>query len=404
MRAGALRKKESANAARGCPKTTYQLPRTPAPPDSARSASPPHTDEEDRRLNRHHMLGSFALARPGARVAPLAPSPPPGSVRSSTESLHMTLAQHLDVREPDEAEVAALLTRVHDQDVPLVADDDALLSELALLEGQLKAPTSGGALANLGAARAQPERVPEEADEDGSDSPAAPPSDAPGGHAASTRPRAPALRDCARHLQTLVTTVEQENAARLKLPTARGAALVLKLEDAVDRLGQLRAASGEALDALRAELHGDAALAEVLEAAVEVARDELLSADPDVAKSLREDVDKCLKKVRRDLRRADGSLKRVKDRRARAAAVPELAPQRGSGFRERRYAAPAKKPVRTAFGYNSRDRETEDVLVIPGKNGLAVRRPEFLRDTAPPTVSRHNGFQPSTGDLAGLQL
>jgi len=353
------------------------------------------------------MLGSFALARPDARVAPLAPSPPPGSVRSSTESLHMTLAQHLDVREPDEAEVAALLTRVHDQDVPLVADDDALLSELALLEGQLQTQqpaTSGGALANLGAARAQPERVPEEADEDGSDSPAAPPLDAPGGPAASTRPHGPALRDCARHLQTLVTTIEQENAARSKLPTARGAALVLKLEDAVDRLGQLRAASGEALDALRAELHGDAALAEVLEAAVEVARDELLSADPDVAKSLREDVDKCLKKVRRDLRRADGSLKRLKDRRARAAAVPELAPQRGSGFRERRYAAPAKKPVRTAFGYNSRDRETEDVLVIPGKNGLAVRRPEFLRDVAPPTVSRHNGFQPSMGDLAGPQL
>ena len=70
-----------------------------------------------------------------------------------------------------------------------------------------------------------------------------------------------------------MTTIEQENTARNKLPTAKGAALVLKLEDAVDRSEQLRQASGEALDGLRAELGDVPYLAEVLEAAVEVARE-----------------------------------------------------------------------------------------------------------------------------------
>ena len=256
------------------------------------------------------MLGSFAFAQPDARVAPtMAQSPGPESVRSSTESLHMTLAQHLDVKESDDTELQALLSRV-DGDVP---DDDIDEDELALLEAQLgqkDEPT--GALAALGAERCRQRlAVPEEADEDGSDSPTPPPLDAPGGPAAPQRPRAVALRECAKHLQTLVTTIEQENTARSKLPNAKGAALVLKLEDAVDRSEQLRQASGEALDGLRAELGDVPYLAEVLEAAVEVARDEHLAADPDVVKSLREDVDRCLKKVRRDLRKADGSVQRA---------------------------------------------------------------------------------------------
>ena len=97
------------------------------------------------------MLGSFAFAQPDARVAPtMAQSPGPESVRSSTESLHMTLAQHLDVKESDDTELQALLSRV-DGDVP---DDDIDEDELALLEAQLgqkEEPT--GALAALGAER-----------------------------------------------------------------------------------------------------------------------------------------------------------------------------------------------------------------------------------------------------------
>ena len=116
------------------------------------------------------MLGSFAFAQPDARVAPtMAQSPGPESVRSSTESLHMTLAQHLDVKESDDTELQALLSRV-DGDVP---DDDIDEDELALLEAQLgqkEEPT--GALAALGAERCRQRlAVPEEADEDGSDSP-----------------------------------------------------------------------------------------------------------------------------------------------------------------------------------------------------------------------------------------
>ena len=84
---------------------------------------------------------------------------------------------------------------------------------------------------------------------------------------------------------------------------------------------------------------------------------------------------------------------------------PELPPQRGSGFSERRYTKPKKKLVQTAFGYNARDRVTEDVLVIPErKDGLAVKRPDFMKRAPPPTVSRHNAFQPTSNDLAGLQL
>ena len=98
------------------------------------------------------MLGSFAFAQPDARVAPtMAQSPQPESVRSSTESLHMTLAQHLDVKESDDTELQALLSRV-DGDVP---DDDIDEDELAHLEAQLgqkDEPT--GALAALGAERA----------------------------------------------------------------------------------------------------------------------------------------------------------------------------------------------------------------------------------------------------------
>ena len=142
------------------------------------------------------MLGSFAFAQPDARVAPtMAQSPGPESVRSSTESLHMTLAQHLDVKESDDTELQALLSRV-DGDVP---DDDIDEDELALLEAQLgqkDEPT--GALAALGAERCRQRlAVPEEADEDGSDSPTPPPLDAPGGPAAPQRPRAVALRECA---------------------------------------------------------------------------------------------------------------------------------------------------------------------------------------------------------------
>ena len=66
---------------------------------------------------------------------------------------------------------------------------------------------------------------------------------------------------------------------------------------------------------------------------------------------------------------------------------------------------PKKKLVQTAFGYNARDRVTEDVLVIPErKDGLAVKRPDFMKRAPPPTVSRHNAFQPTSNDLAGLQL
>ena len=222
--------------------------------------------------------------------------------------------------------------------------------------------------------------MPEEADEDGSDSPTPPPLDAPGGPAAPQRPRAVALRECAKHLQTLVTTIEQENTARNKLPTAKGAALVLKLEDAVDRSNRCVRRRSEAFDGLRAELGDVPYLAEVLEAPSRSRATSIWPPD-DVVKSLREDVDKCLKKVRRDLRKADGSIKRAQARKARANMRPELPPQRGSGFSERRYTRPKKKLVQTAFGYNARDRVTEDVLVIPErKDGLAVERPRLLAE------------------------
>ena len=132
------------------------------------------------------MLGSFAIAQPDARVAPtMAQSPEPESVRSSTESLHMTLAQHLDVKESDDTELQALLSRV-DGDVP---DDDIDEDELALLEAQLgQKEEPPGALAALGAERCRGRlAVPEEADEDGSASPTPPPLAAPVGRHALLR-------------------------------------------------------------------------------------------------------------------------------------------------------------------------------------------------------------------------
>ena len=135
-----------------------------------------------------------------------------------------------------------------------------------------------------------------------------------------------------------MTTIEQENTPQ-QAPDAKGAALVLNSRTRSTARSSCRRRANH-WDGLRAELGDVPYLAEVLEAAVEVARDEHLASDPDVVKSLREDVDRCLKKVRRDLRKADGSVKRAQARKARANMRPELPPQRGSGFSERRYVRP----------------------------------------------------------------
>ena len=89
-------------------------------------------------------------------------------------------------------------------------------------------------------------------------------------------------------------------------------------------------------------------------------------------------------------------------RRARPVRhEPELPPQRGSGFSERRYTKPKKLCGR--LGYNARDRVTRGVLVIlERKDGLAVKRPDHGR-APPPTVSRH-GFSADVERLAGLLI
>ena len=205
----------------------------------------------------------------------------------------MTLAQHLGVKSGDTG--SGLAVEV-DGDVP---DDDIDEDELALLEAQLgqkDEPTSAlAASARSGAASGS--RCPR------------------GRRGRPTRRhhrhwmrragprlprgRAPSLRGPAP--PDAVTTIEQENTARNKLPTAKGAALVLKLEDAVDRAGSCarRRAGG---DGLRAELGGVPPRSSRRPSR---SRATSAAADPDVVKSLGK-MDKCLKKVR-DLRKADGS-------------------------------------------------------------------------------------------------
>ena len=217
------------------------------------------------------------------------------------------------------------------------------------------------------------------------------------------------------------TTVEQEQSARARLPKAKGAALVLKLEDDVERLADVRKRCGDELSLLRAsgalggaggqgrgQVHGA-----VLEAAVAVAQDDELASNDLVAKGLRKDVDAHVATVRRQLRRADGGVARREERAARDAYVPRPPPQRGSGFSERRKPAPKKRPAFHGAGHNERDRAYEDVLVLPRRqDGLAVKRPGFMKAPAPqprqprtPRVSRHcHAHQPSAADLAALQL
>ena len=61
-----------------------------------------------------------------------------------------------------------------------------------------------------------------------------------------------ALRELAKHLQSLASTVELEHGKRLRMPKVRAPATMLKLEDEVEELKRSRERSGDALSGLRA--------------------------------------------------------------------------------------------------------------------------------------------------------
>ena len=75
------------------------------------------------------------------------------------------------------------------------------------------------------------------------------------------------------------------------------------------------------------------------------------------------------------------------------------------------------RPVYRGPGHNERDRQYEDVVVVRRQDGLAVKRPHYLKPAAAPKkapgrvcrgapqVSRHcHGYVPNDDDLASLAL
>ena len=237
---------------------------------------------------------------------------------------------------------------------------------------------------------------------------------------ASKRRRA-ALGDLLKHLQSLAAAAEDEHRRRRRLAKVRVPTSILALEERVEALRRIRVASGEALAALRSS--GDlgapggraAAHADVLEAAIAVARSDDLVLDGPVVKALRTDVDAHVRLVRRALRRADkrASEARAAERHARDPPTEEPPLQRGSGFSEIRKFKPRPPPAFHGPGDLARDREITDVLVVRKRDGLAVKRtrPAYVvhKEQQPPwagaaEISRHCRYQPSAEDISSLAL
>ena len=233
-----------------------------------------------------------------------------------------------------------------------------------------------------------------------------------------------ALRELAKHLQSLASTVELEHGKRLRMPKVRAPATMLKLEDEVEELKRSRERSGDALSGLRASgalgdpvgagfAHGN-----ILEAAIVIAQSDVeVIETADVVRALRRDVDVHVKKIKSALRKADRTHDRRRARDARDNYVAPPEPQRGGGFSEIRKPRPRPKPVYHGAGANDRDREYEELIVVRKRDGLAVKRPDYLKAGArkpkptqhvvrgAPQVSRHvHGYVPSEDDLASLAL
>ena len=97
--------------------------------------------------------------------------------------------------------------------------------------------------------------------------------------------------------------------------------------------------------------------------------------------------------------------------------MPPEEPKRGGGFSEIRKPRPRPRPQYRGPGHNERDRQYEDVVVVRRQDGLAVKRPHYLKPAAAPKkapgrvcrgapqVSRHcHGYVPNDDDLASLAL
>ncbi|KAH8087712.1 hypothetical protein JL720_7032 [Aureococcus anophagefferens] len=362
-----------------------------------------------------------------------------------------TLDMHLKVSEPDdldESELAAMEAKLHRRGEAKVDanDDDALADELAALEAQESklearqqevlrravadaggaAPCRwlGGSFVSYGAAPA-PERAPApEDDDDDDDDDDEPPESSRSSEASEEvgpEARRQAIRELAKHLQSLASTVEQEHAKRARAPKVRAPAMMLKLEDEVETLKKSRERSGDALSLLRqggglGDPRGaGAAHGAILEAAIMIAQSDVAvieEADVVRAAARRRQARRALKKA---LRRADGTHDRRGARDARDAYVPPEEPKRGGGFSEIRKPG-AARPYRGP-GHNERDRQYEDVVVVRRQDGLAVKRPHYLKPAAAPKkapgrvcrgapqVSRHcHGYVPNDDDLASLAL
>ncbi|KAK7233063.1 hypothetical protein SO694_00039245 [Aureococcus anophagefferens] len=392
-----------------------------------------------------------------------------------------TLDMHLKVSEPDdldESELAAMEAKLHRRGEAKVDanDDDALADELAALEAQVKsraasaaAPAEGketsleadlaleesklearqqevlrravadaggaapcrwlgGSFVSYGAAPA-PERAPapEDDDDDEEDDDDEPPESSRSSEASEEvgpEARRQAIRELAKHLQSLASTVEQEHAKRARAPKVRAPAMMLKLEDEVETLKKSRERSGDALSLLRqggglGDPRGaGAAHGAILEAAIMIAQSDVaVIEEADVVRALRRDVDKHVRALKKALRRADGTHDRRGARDARDAYVPPEEPKRGGGFSEIRKPRPRPRPVYRGPGHNERDRQYEDVVVVRRQDGLAVKRPHYLKPAAAPKkapgrvcrgapqVSRHcHGYVPNDDDLASLAL
>ena len=120
-------------------------------------------------------------------------------------------------------------------------------------------------------------------DDDGSEEEDAGPQESRSSASESVDPvrRFEALRELAKHLQSLASTVELEHGKRLRMPKVRAPATMLKLEDEVEELKRSRERSGDALSGLRASgalgdpvgagfAHGN-----ILEAAIVIAQSDV---------------------------------------------------------------------------------------------------------------------------------
>ncbi|KAH8053008.1 hypothetical protein JL720_14791 [Aureococcus anophagefferens] len=310
-----------------------------------------------------------------------------------------TLDMHLKVSEPDdldESELAAMEAKLHRRGEAKVDanDDDALADELAALEAQESklearqqevlrravadaggaAPCRwlGGSFVSYGAAPPERAPAPEDDDDDDDDDDEPPESSRSSEASEEVGPEArrQAIRELAKHLQSS------------RRPWSRSTR------------------SARAPKAAIMIAQSDVAVIE----------------EADVVRALRRDVDKHVRALKKALRRADGTHDRRGARDARDAYVPPEEPKRGGGFSEIRKPRP-RPPVYRGPGHNERDRQYEDVVVVRRQDGLAVKRPHYLKPAAAPKkapgrvcrgapqVSRHcHGYVPNDDDLASLAL